>query len=55
MLFVLPLIHFQLNCLTKMFFQMDKSKLYQKLFESFKKSHTITKVQQNLQKLINKF
>ncbi|CAH1106000.1 unnamed protein product [Psylliodes chrysocephalus] len=32
-----------------MSFQIDKSKLYQKLFESFKKSHTSTKVQ----KLVN--
>ena len=35
-----------------MSFQIDKSKLYQKLFESFKKSHTSTKVQ-NVQKLVN--
>ncbi|KAG5893766.1 hypothetical protein JTB14_005433 [Gonioctena quinquepunctata] len=35
-----------------MSFQIDKSKLYQKLFESFKKSHTNTKVQ-NVQKLVN--
>ncbi|CAH1105641.1 unnamed protein product [Psylliodes chrysocephalus] len=35
-----------------MLFQIDKSKLYQKLFESFKKSHTSTKVQ-NVQKLVN--
>ncbi|KAG5893520.1 hypothetical protein JTB14_017230 [Gonioctena quinquepunctata] len=35
-----------------MSFQVDKSKLYQKLFESFKKSHTNTKVQ-NVQKLVN--
>ncbi|KAG5888931.1 hypothetical protein JTB14_006299 [Gonioctena quinquepunctata] len=35
-----------------MSFQLDKSKLYQELFESFKKSHTNTKVQ-NVQKLVN--
>lgn len=35
-----------------MSYQIDKSKLYQKLFESFKKSHTNTKVQ-NVQKLVN--
>ncbi|KAG5878925.1 hypothetical protein JTB14_034434 [Gonioctena quinquepunctata] len=35
-----------------MSFQIDKSKLYQKVFESFKKSHTNTKVQ-NVQKLVN--
>ncbi|KAG5877588.1 hypothetical protein JTB14_027190 [Gonioctena quinquepunctata] len=35
-----------------MSFQIDKSKLYQKLFESFKKSHTNTKVQ-NVQELVN--
>lgn len=39
-------------CLNKMLFQIGKSKLYQKLFESFKKSHTNTKVQ-NVQKLVN--
>lgn len=35
-----------------MSFQVDKSKLYQKLFESFKKSHASIKVQ-NIQKLVN--
>ncbi|CAH1988286.1 unnamed protein product [Acanthoscelides obtectus] len=35
-----------------MSFHIDKSKLYQKLFEYFKKSHTSTKVQ-NVQKLVN--
>lgn len=35
-----------------MSFQIDKSKLYQKLFESFKKSHTNTRVQ-NVQTLVN--
>lgn len=35
-----------------MSYHIDKSKLYQKLFESFKKSHTGTKVQ-NVQKLVN--
>lgn len=35
-----------------MSFQIDKSKLHQKLFESLKKSHTNTKVQ-NVQKLVN--
>ncbi|KAG5875934.1 hypothetical protein JTB14_036467 [Gonioctena quinquepunctata] len=35
-----------------MSFQIDKSKLYQEVFESFKKSHTNTKVQ-NVQELVN--
>lgn len=35
-----------------MSFNIDKSQLYQKLFESFKKSHTNTKLQ-NVQKLVN--
>ena len=35
-----------------MSFQIDKSKFYQKLFKSFKKSHTSTKVQ-SVQKLVN--